>query len=305
MQDILNKRSFSIMPWVVVWVIYTLCYTLAKFYDTTHWFSAGLPLASSIIVDLLMIGYAFWLWQHSAAIAKLTFGLLLLSFLCLIGLDVVYHTLYDVLQIPRLQVSAFWVSIYNLLYLGYLLLQMGVWASILSIFKSHERRFVFLCIPVTVIMLVVFFVYIFTVQWNPSKFTLIGFYDGLGEIFELFGFVAAALCLVTARNWGIKYIALGYAIIIAAGFIADFKLFSQAYGSGSIIETLWVLGPIVVINGLFIIKNSELYLHSDTWVELPANVRSQVAYWAFLGAVFAFVILTVVVYCSSYQFPNA
>lgn len=298
MPEDLDKPSFSVVPWVVVWMIYVLCYTLAKFYGITHVFFGGVVLSVNLILDGVMIFYACWLFQQSIAKTKLTFGLFLISFLCLFGHHAIYHVLYSILQIPRVQVTVFWLSAYNILYFGYLLFQMSAWIVILSSLKSGEKKSVFLYIPVAIIMLVTLCIYIFSVQWGSSASKLIGFYDGFDEIFELVGFITATICLVIAKNRGIAYLAFGYSIRIVAELALSFGLFSQAYGSGSIIETVWVLGIIFMIYGLFFIKRHGLYAHVDVdpWVELPVSIRSQVAYWGFISSVFAFVFFSVVVY---------
>lgn len=296
MPEDLDKPSFSVIPWMIAWGIYALCYTLAKFYGVTHVFFGGLVLSVNLVLDGLLIFYAGWLWKQSTAIIKLMFGLFAVSFLCVFGTHVIYHVLYSVLHIPRTQVSSFGLSVYNILYFGYLLFQVSAWITLLSSLKSGERKAIFLYVPAAIIILVTLCIYIFSVQWGSSASKLIGFYDGFDEIFGLAGFIAAMLCLVTTKNRGILYLALGYSLKMVGNLITSFGLFSQAYGSGGIVETVFILGTVFMVYGLFFIKQNRLYSCIDPWVELPVSTRSQIAYWGFISSVFAFVVFSVVAY---------
>lgn len=296
MDSVSNQRSFSIVPWVVVWVVYLIGCELLKFYDETRLFAGGIVLLAAVATDLLLLGYALWLTLHATAKARLVFGLFVASCLFLLGLDVIYHSLYSILQIPRTQVPVFWLSTYNILYLMCLFLQIGMWAGILSTLTPQERKTALFCVPFTVIVLVVLMVYIFAAQWGPAHFTLINFYDGLDEILEWFGFVAATMCLLTAKNKWLTYLALGYLIIRSTGFMMDFRFFSQTYGSNSIVEALWVLGAIFMIYALAFIKKDGLHSLENPWVELPLSLRSKIIFWGAIGSVLAFTTLTVIAY---------
>lgn len=295
MQNTSNKHSFSVLPWVSVWVVYLMFYALFKFYGDAHGVFGGTFLLVDIIFDGIMLFYACWLWKKSSGIIKLTFGFFAVSFLCILGVHVVYDTLYSVLQIPRLQVPVFWLSTYNIIYLAYLLFQIAAWGCIFSTLKISEKKAVFLYIPVAILMLVTLFIYIFSIQWHSSMSQIIGFYDDFDEILELVGFIAAMLCLVIAKNRGVYYLALGYSLRLLGNLVMSFGLFSQMYGASSAIETICTLGTILMAYAMVLIKRNELYV-ATPWIELPSSNRAKIAYWGFLSSVFAFVIFTITAY---------
>jgi len=291
-----DHLTSPLTPWVAIWALYTICWMVAKSYAPASTVSGIIILSSNLIVDIVMISYAFWLWRNTPAPGKSIFGLLFTSLLCLLATDVVYNILYNVLHIPQSLAPISWAFVYNILYFAFLLFQFLVWISVLLTLKPYERRFIFLCVPVIIILLATFLIYIFATQWNPESLTLISFYDGWDEIFELISFFAAALCLITAKNRGIFYIALGYMTNMGASFVIDFKFFSQAHGANSTLETVWTLGAIFTIYGLILFKKNLWYTQTGSWIELPVNTRSQMAFWGFIASILAFVILTTVAY---------
>lgn len=296
MDSVSNQRPFSLVPWFVVWLIYAISCELLKSYDTTRIFAGGLIIFATIIIDLFLIGYSLWLARHATAKVRLIFSLFFGACLFLLGVDSIYHVLYNLLNIPRYQVATILFATYNLLYVGCLVLQILMWGAILSTLQPQERKSVLVCIPFTVIILAVLLFYIFMTQWNPNQFTLINFYDGLDEILELFSFVVAVMCLITAKNKGVTYLAIGYFIIRMAGFAMDFHFFSQAYGSSSVVEFAWMPGTIFMIYALAFIKKNELYSLEKPWVELPRSLRSQIVFWGVIISVLAFTVFTMMAY---------
>lgn len=293
-----NQRSFAIAPWIVLWAIYTLCCAVARIIDSTHIVAGVIVLVSNLTIDIVIIGYTCWLWQHSSTPqTRTTFGLLALSFLGLLGVDIVYYTLYDILQIPQAQAPAFWTLVYNLFYFGFLLFQLLTWSSVLLTLKPQEKKFIFFCIPATIMLLTSILIYILAIQWNPEQLTLISFYDGWDEILELLGFFVATFCLITAKNRGIFYLALGFSFNTFASLLMDFQLFSQVHGSGSILETSWFLSSIFMLCGLLLSKRDGLNLQTaPPWLELPVSTRAQIIFWGLISGIVALLNLVLATY---------
>lgn len=289
MQSILKKRqAFSLASLIGVWIIYAIIYGLFK--SNGHVLAGGLVLSASIIVDVVMLTYAFWLWKNSESTAKYIFGLFALSFLCALGVNLFYHTLYDVLQLSRDQVSIYIISFYNVLYLGYLLLQLLAWTGALLTLKSSGKKAFSLYIPVAILVMVVLFIYISATSWHANLFSWIGLYDMLDKIFGLASFIAAVLCLATSKNKGFTYLALGFIVIMASGFFLDFKLLSQMYGTASFVENIWILGSMFMIYGLHSLRQSKEYNSIQAWL-VPANsIRAQTAYWCFIICIVALIV---------------
>jgi len=296
MQDLPNKREPSLMPWLMVWFCYMAFYEITKLFNVTNFISGWLMFFGGFATSMLIGGYSAWFILRTSSKIRLTFILLLISSLFLLTNGSIYHYLYNVLHFTRAQVSITLFSTYNLLYLGYLITQVAVWISILATLPPQERRSTFFCVPATVIVLAAFLIYIFAVQWNITSFSLIGFYDGLDEILQLFSFVAAALCLITSQNRGLTYLALGYLIVRIAGFVMGFRFFAQAYGSGSIAEAGWLLGDVITIYGLYLIKKTSVFLQNTPWVAIPSTTRSQIAFWSFISSIGAFALLSIVAF---------
>ena len=296
MDDVLNQRPFSIVPWIVVWIIYAISCELLKSYDTTHIFAGGLIIFTAIITDLIMIGYSWWLTRHSTAKVRLIFGLFLGACFFLLGLDSLYHVLYNLFNMPRYQVAPLLLTTYNLLYIGCLTLQILMWGTILSTLQSQEKRSVLVYIPFAVIIFLLLLFYIFMTQWSSNKLTPINFHDGLYEIIEFFSFIVAAMCLITSKNKGVTYLAIGYFIIRITGFAMDFRFFSQAYGSSSVVEYAWVLGAIFMIYALAFIKKNALYSLETPWVELPRTLHSKIMFWGVILSILVFTAFAMIVY---------
>lgn len=252
------KKPFqdSVLSWMIVWIVFMIIYTFSKSYGSIV--SGGIMLFGNITLDILMFFYAFWLWKHSTLTAKLIFGLFALSFLFLLGTALFYHTLYDILQIPRAHVPLSVIFFYNTLFSGYLVCQLLAWIIALSAIKSPEKKSFSLYIPVAIVTIVTFFIYIFAASWHANLFSWLGFYDIIQPIFEVSSFIAAALCLTVSKNKGITYLALGYLIIMSAEFFLAFNLFSQKYGIVSLAETFWILGFLFTTYGFINIKKKFL-----------------------------------------------
>jgi len=291
-----NKRMPAIVLLVGVWLVYVIACEITKFYDSLALIHDGLVASGAILTSVLMLGFAVWLWYHAAKITKITFGLFAIAFACLLIVDLVFQTTYNILHIPESKTSTILMDLYSVAYVGYLFCQLAAWGSILSTLKSYERRIVLAFIPAVVIIFAIALLYLFASYWHPERYTLSGFYTGFDVIFELISFVPALLCLITCKNRGVTYLAIGYVIIMAVGFIINLNLLPEFLDSDSIVHGAWMLYGVWTICGLALMKKQAIYLPENLNVELPLSLRSQITFWAMISGILGFMILTVMVY---------
>ena len=121
-----------------------------------------------------------------------------------------------------------------------------------------------------------------------------------GKTLEVIGFSIAAICLAISRNRGVFFISLGFLIACGSDLIIDYGIFSQKYGIGSMIETLWVLFYLFLIYGAVNLKQTGAYLNEpQSWVSATDSIKTQTTFWCFILCIFFLAIFLGVTYLFS------
>jgi hypothetical protein len=114
------------------------------------------------------------------------------------------------------------------------------------------------------IILIIFLLASFT--WKIQVFSLMELYCLLNAIFQITGFVFALLCMAIAANKQIRFIAIGYLIIIAISFFTESSYLTQNILPFPLGDGTWVLGQLLITFGFYSMLKDSSNLQIDRWL---------------------------------------
>jgi signal transduction histidine kinase len=276
---------------VPLWVVYSILYILLTAHENKV-YSGLFALVVTTFFEIVIFGYAFWLWRHAIKTAKNVLGLFALSFGCMLIVNFVILLFFDVLHIPRSVVlGSFLSAFYNIPYLGFIVFQF--FACALLLFTSNAKwksRSLFHYFPVAAIICASLVLCIFLYEWVLSgRVAFTDFYTGVDGVLEMMSFVLVLLCLATAKNKTVFYLTLSYLIIIVIDITINFGMLSTKLGiSDIVVKPIWFLGLMFRLYGLVLCKKLGLYqTESKNWLHPVNSIRSQIAFWVFAVALLA------------------
>ena len=281
------EHLLSSMPFILaLWGVFIVLYVLLKLVPADD-YSGWVGFLYYMVVITTSTCYAIWAWRNSEPTAKRIIGYLALSFFCILCTALVYQLVFNVLRIPHSAMSNLALSLYNVPYTGFLVLQLLGWGGILYINnKGKSGLSPTLYTPVIIISLSclsLFFLIFgaFNLQnWSEGRF-LLSSYDLIQAFLQIISFSVAILCLSITKNKGIFYIAISCLLITAVDTVLNFGIFSQSYGTGSILEIFWILGCLLSVYGLVSFKKEGAFKSSPkTWMYKLDEPRAQKILWA-------------------------
>lgn len=98
--------------------------------------------------------------------------------------------------------------------------------------------------------------FIFGVKWEIEYFSVKGAFQTIDTVLEVIGFSMATLCLSRAQNFLVRFTSIGYLLVVASDFIIRYHVISGEVPYLSSLESIWVLGLILMSMGFFLIKDS-------------------------------------------------
>lgn len=268
-----TDQSFIALTFIVgIWLIYTVIYQMLK----QHLEVSG--ILEFLMVNGLNAAVAIYFWNSWKSVNQDSSSKKILMFFALsYGVVVIessiYHAIYNVLHIPRSQVPLFWLSFYNFLYVVYLLLQLFAWAAILSMVRKNQKKPVSLSLPVLSVILAIVFVGFYILR-GSANLSFFGIYDFSDKLLEITYLVMVILCLITCRNKGLFYFAIGILISESSSLLMDFGILSQGFGAHSFLETGWVLGKLFMLYGLIRLSSTAIE-DAQAWLIAPDQVSAQ------------------------------
>ncbi|MCK4609129.1 MAG: HAMP domain-containing histidine kinase, partial [Gammaproteobacteria bacterium] len=300
-----RKSQPNVVFFIIGWGLFVTLYLTLKSQPFTHVYAGWSLFIFSSILQLVIVGYLYRIWQEARGTAKLIFGLYLLACSLDFLAAQIYHVIYDVLHIAHATVTGLLFASYNVPFLGFIGLQfLALFMLLWYNYKNSTKKGLFILFPIILIVITccVLFFLIYYFQVDHSHSYLDNTFNVIEMIFTVGGFVVALLCLATAKHRGIFYLAFGYLILVTADLMMDFNVFQQGFGVSSFFETAWSLSYILFIYGLLTLKKTDA--HKDlpqTWMFSLNSIRSQLAFWTFAICIVAFMAFLGFIYLSVFS----
>lgn len=271
-----KKYSPAVLGLIGFWIVYAGFFVVFKSYTTTievRILTTGLMS----FLNLIEIVLAVWLWRNSNGLTKKIFAFFALASLFVGSIDAIYFIfIYNSLHFLNQTFNT--TTVVNVFRLFGVIFEFLAWAILVSQFKYLKRyklsSYLLLIIPFIVFGLIAFLV--LQTKIALLKTSLGWVFDILPTTLYLINFILAMLCLASSKSKSLFYFALGYLIIIASDIIMVFHIFHQDYRAGSILETGWVLGVLLMIYGLIsFIRTKEYTTPPKSWLTEPNSIKSQ------------------------------
>jgi len=183
--------------------------------------------------------------------------------------------------------SAGAASLFEVPFTGFIILQCLIWSIIflrlrLKITRNNQSFFI-TYLPVLLIILFIFVTFFLSnLAWNIPLFSFIGLCRLWEVIFQVIGFTFALLCLAIAVNEQIRLVATGFLVTIAGIFFSQLNHLTQNLSPSSFVETLWILGLLLITLGFSNMLKNLSDLKMGKWLNSLNSVQAQSAFWSFL-----------------------
>lgn len=283
---------------VGTWVVYAIAYALLKQYKTAEIYAGFLALIVTVGLDLVITLLTFYLWKKVIEREKIIFALYSASFLLAAITDINYNLIVNILGITNY--SGILASLFDIPFIGFLISQFLIWFFIFLKTKPIQNKHNFFAsyLSIFIIILIVFTIFFLAnLTWKVPVFSLLGLYRLLQAVFQVTGFLFALLCLAIAIDKQIRFLSIGYLIIISCSFFAQLSHLTQSMLPASMVEVIWSLGLLSIIFGLINMKRNSFYLESEKWLNSINSVQAQCAFWGFVLCMSSLGIFWGISYC--------
>lgn len=244
---------------IPVWMLYSIVYISLKFFKLTT--LAGYQiLFGQVGLDVFLCTIAFLFYRKAIECkSKLIFLLYFLSFVSAAVADGVYHLGMNILNIQYFYKIN---SLFEIPFIGFLLFQLLAWGVLFfkqdEYLKPHKKN---IYIPYILVSIIIFTAFTFGITWKIDHLSLIGIYQLIDTILEIFGFVIVTICLTRANSSILKLASIGYLIIISSDLLIRNQVISGFIPFLSIFEVFWVLGLLLMSIGFFLRKTTHFHCY--------------------------------------------
>lgn len=289
-----QKNQLTVIHPVIMamigWAIFFFLYYFLKNISWTEHYSAYFPLVGEAGLDAVAAILTFKLWKKvKDNTHKRIFLLLSISFIASLAADLIYNV---VLNLFKFQYeNTFIVTLFDVPFALFLFLQLTVWANLIIINKNSvaNKRMTFY-VPNIILSLLMFTMFMFGIPWKIDYFSTIGLFQSIDTILEVIGFALATICLARAKGQLIKFLTIGYLIVVSSDFIIRYYVVSGSIPYLSPFESTWVLGLLIICVGCYLSLIDE---YRDEFRLLPVNsLQSQITIWSlilWLGSALLFI----------------
>jgi hypothetical protein len=255
LSKVFTIRNFFLFIVFFTWSIYAVFYGFFTERTETKIIAGYLSLFGEFGLDFIAAILAFYLWRRFKQY-KLFFFMFGVSFLMATFSDFFYNFIVNISQIERVSV---WVdSVWDIPFLGFLFLQALVWCLLFFNDFEIKETGLLIYIPYTLVGLIIFFSFMFALSWQINYFSILGLYQIMDTVLEVFGFIFASFCLIRSSNACIKYLSTGYLLIISSDLIIRSSVVTLTLKPGNLLEATWVFGLLLVIMGFsFLLQHSK------------------------------------------------
>lgn len=235
------------------WLLYSWLYVFFK--ESYHSVISGVfALIGESGLDLLIAILSYISWKRARDASKIFFLFLMIAFISAFLSDFIYNYF---LNIKQIKISTTIDSLFDVPFAVFLFFYMLGWFSIFIKEKDVKMRKIESYIPYVLASAIIFVVFVFGVNWKVRYSSMIGFYQIADTLFEVIGFLFASFCYIGAKKLWIKYISIGYLVVIGSDLIIRYSVVKNSIISIHPLEATWVFGLLMIVLGFFFLKEGE------------------------------------------------
>lgn len=279
----INKKlstTFLVASVVIAWAIFSWLYITLEFHLKLARIAAYFPLLGEVGFDAIALFLVFKLWVDAKeSNAKKVFFAFVLSFLTAMIADFIYNIVLNFYNFHYK--NSLIISLFDIPFALFLFFQLLAWGLIFCAHKEktiNEKKMSYL--PYMMVSFLMFIMFLFGVQWRIQYFSVLGFFQVLDTVLEVVGFSLVTIYLARAKVLQVRFVALGYLLIVSSDFIIRYNIVSGFIPSLSPFEATWMLGLLLICLGFYLVQDCN---HVDLFELLPSNsLQSQMAIWLLL-----------------------
>ena len=266
---------------IIGWLLFLFLYFIFKNSPILTPYSAYFSLMGETSLDAIAALLAFRLKnKFKEKIYQRFFLCLSISFTAALIADLTYNIFLNLFDFNY--ENTIIIHFFEIPFALFLLLQLIVMAYTILLNKKSGTRRKTLYIPNIILSLLMFMMFMFGVPWKVSYFSAVGLFQLVDTIFEAVGFTLATICLARAKSQLIRFITIGYLIIVSSDFIIRYYIVSGSIPYLSPFEITWVLGLLIICTGLYLgltrEKNRVLKLMPITCLQSQLTIWSLI-FW--------------------------
>jgi signal transduction histidine kinase len=261
---------------LVGWAIYACLYTVLEKKASAEPIAGYLSLIGETGLDILATILTIKLYLTEIKPAKNIFLIFFLSFLAATAADSIYNLVVNLLQFQYINPAI--ISLFDIPFVLFLLFQMAAWGWIL--YTSREttlpiRKSSYA--PYAIVSILMFILFMFGIPWRIGYLSTIGIFQTIDTILEVIGFALATICLARAKSQLMRFITIGYLVVVSSDFVIRYFVISGLVPYLNPLESTWVLGMLLMCLGFIFIDAKD----KNVWFKLlPVNsLQPQMAIW--------------------------
>ena len=268
--------TFITIYMLIGWAIYVCLYTALERKASTEPLAGYLSLIGETGLDVLAAILTIKLCLTEIKPTKNIFLIFSLSFLAATVADSIYNIVLNLLRFQYINPTI--VSLFDIPFALFLLFQLAAWGWILYLNKETTT-----CIrkssyaPYVIVSILMFILFMFGIPWRIGYLSTIGIFQTIDTILEVIGFALATICLARAKSQLMRFITIGYLIVVSSDFVIRYFVISGLVPYLNPLESTWVLGMLLMCLGFIFISDKD----KKVWFELlPVNsLQPQMAIW--------------------------
>jgi len=274
-----------------VWLLFAGLYFFFKNSQDTSIYSTYLTLIGEVGLDFVAAVLIIGFWRKSEKPAKNIFLVFFVSFIFAIVADAIYNIALNVFNYNYINpvINLFFEIPFAL----FLLVQFDGWLSILFLNQNaNDKNKTFTYLPYAILFIITVDIFIFCVRMKIDYHSLMGIFQIIDSTLEVAGFALATICLTRASTSLIRFMGIGYLMIVSSDFIIRYYVISGLIPYLNSFEITRVLGLLLICIGFIISKNEKL----DGLFQLQpiSSLQSQICIWSlilWLSLISIFIIL--------------
>lgn len=207
-------------------------------------------LFGQVSLDIIICVYSFILYKKTHKnYLKLAYLFFCLSAISAAIADCIYHIGMNIINVAYFnEVNSF----FEIPFIFFLLFQVIAWGVIFFIDDAghNEKRYAYF--PYLTVSIFIFFTFVYIVPWKIHYLSKLGLYQLVDTVLEVTGFSLSALCLTRSKDNPIRFLSMGYLLIISSDLLIRYDVVSGIIPVLNIFETTWIFGLLFMASGFVV-----------------------------------------------------
>lgn len=261
---------------------------------STQYYGGLLEFFYGLSVDFVIVFLIGLLFIKAKGQQKKIFAILCIAFIFSMICNVNYNITVNILGITNF--TNIIDSIFDVPFLIFLFLLLFVLIVVfLKAQLSKDKMTVFMAyLPMTIIALIILAAFFFSINWGVYSFSLISVYIIIETVLQAISFVFALLCLSITVNKPIRYILVGYLVIIASDFLIHSYVLSNTLKPRSFLDAVWSLGSVLILFGFYgLLKSCSNYQIKQLFGNIN-SIQARISLWNFLLSIVAVIVFWII-----------